>query len=414
MTAPTQKVRLQRYLADAGIAARRACEALIEEGRVEVNGEIVKTLPAFLDPETDKVVVDGRPVKAPGRRVYVIFHKPARTLVTVADEPGFDRRTVLDYIDHPAKARLFPVGRLHYDATGLVLLTNDGEFANLLTHPRYGVSKTYWAVVRGTIVPQQIEDIDLKLRILDRKAAREEMGLSTGPKRRTPRPADEEEFVDDGDGMPPEPGAKRERAHIAKSTRPVITIVKTGEGKTLLEISMLEARNRQLEDVLQGLGSPVKKVTRVGIGPLRLKGLGVGQWRELTGAEVSMLRKLAKRGGKPGANAKEVSAGGVGKAGRPGYLGPARVDRPRKPEVTRTEGASEEAHGERARQERPRAGAPRNERPRTEKPRSGKPGGEQAVWPHRRKPVNKRVDTGEKRRPRNRRNDGGRDRRERS
>lgn len=404
MPAPTHKVRLQRYLADAGIAARRACEALIEQGRVEVNGEIVKTLPAFLDPETDKVTVDGRPVKAPGRRVYVIFHKPARTLVTVADEPGFDRRTVLDYIDHPAKARLFPVGRLHYDATGLVLLTNDGEFANLLTHPRYGVPKTYWAVVRGTIVPQQIEDIDLKLRILDRKAARAEMGLSTGPKRRTPRPTDDEEFADEGDGMEPEPGARREREHIAKSTRPVITIVKTGEGKTLLEISMLEARNRQLEDVLQGLGSPVKKVTRVGIGPLRLKGLGAGQWRELTGAEVSMLRKLAKRGGKPAPNAKEVSPGGIGKAGRPGYLGRARVERPRKPAEAAAEGASESMH-----RERPRAKGPRNERPRTDRP-----SGEQAVWPHRRKPANKRVDTGEKRRPRNRRNDGGRDRRERS
>jgi 23S rRNA pseudouridine2605 synthase len=358
----TTKVRLQRYLADAGIAARRVCEALIEQGRVEVNGRVVTKLPAFVEPDTDKVVVDGRPVKAPGRRVYIILHKPTRTLVTAADEPGFDRRTVLDLVNHPAKARLFPVGRLHYDATGLVLLTNDGEFANLLTHPRYGVPKTYWAVVRGTIVPEQIADIDLKLRILDRKAARADVGLSTGPRRR-PAKAARDHDDDEREQVPldPETGlpirTPWEREHVAKSTRPVITIVKTGEGKTLLEISMLEARNRQLEDVLQGLGSPVKKVTRVGIGPLRLKGLGVGHWRELTTGEVTLLRKIAKRSrdaGAPGEASRPVTprpagvllsrtqrqakrekerqvATGFGevaraiKPGRPGHLGKART-----------------------------------------------------------------------------------------
>lgn len=308
MSEASGKVRLQRFLADAGVAARRVCEALIEEGRVEVNGRLVTKLPAFVDPETDRVVVDGRPVRSPGRRVYLILHKPTRTLVTAADEPGFDRRTVLDLVDHPAKARLFPVGRLHYDATGLVLLTNDGDFANLLTHPRYGVPKTYWAVVRGTMVPEQLADIDLKLKMLDRKAARAEVGLSTGPKRReTPSSFEPELDTPPAPHTAPATRPRWEREHVAKSTRPSISIVKTGEGKTLLEISMLEARNRQLEDVLAGIGSPVKKVTRVGIGPLRLKGLGVGQWRELTGAEVLLLKKIARQGTEKGGPEKGVA-----------------------------------------------------------------------------------------------------------
>lgn len=362
------KVRLQRYLADAGVAARRVCEALIEEGRVEVNGRVVTKLPAFVDPETDKVVVDGRPLKAPGRRVYLILHKPTRTLVTAADEPGFDRRTVLDLVDHPAKARLFPVGRLHYDATGLVLLTNDGEFANLLTHPRYGVPKTYWAVVRGTMVPEQIADIDLKLKTLDRKAARAEVGLSTGPKRRpakaAPRP-DAEDTQEHGEDRDPEtPDQERprwEREHVAKSTRPTISIVKTGEGKTLLEISMLEARNRQLEDVLQSIGSPVKKLTRVGIGPLRLKGLGVGQWRELTGAEITLLKRIAKQGGGQPAGAvtnKEPVPGGTTlsrtqrqakrERERLAATGFAEVARPSRPGRPGHLGAAKRPHPERA------------------------------------------------------------------
>ncbi len=271
---PGGTIRLQRYLADAGVAARRVCERLIEQGRVEVNGELVAKLPAFVDPENDRVVVDGRPVRPPGRKVYIALHKPTHTLVTAADEPGLDRRTVLDLVDHPFKARLFPVGRLHFDATGLVLLTNDGEFANRLTHPRYGVTKTYWAMVRGTLDEARLAEVDRSLRKLDRAANRAATGLKAGPRRAAPRP-------------------EGERPHRPKGTRPQVRVVKSAEGKTLLEITMLEARNRQLEDVLLSLGSPVRKVTRVGIGPLTLKGLGLGQWRLLESAEVNALLRAA-------------------------------------------------------------------------------------------------------------------------
>jgi hypothetical protein len=204
------------------------------------------------------------------------------------------------------------------------------------------------------MVPEQLADIDLKLKIMDRKAARAEVGLSTGSSnvpakgvgRRAPKAAAVGEDEDDGGARDLDGGGlerpRWEREHVAKSTRPTISIVKTGEGKTLLEISMLEARNRQLEDVLAGIGSPVKKVTRVGIGPLRLKGLGVGQWRELTGAEVSLLRKIAKQG--------VAKAGGVKTDTQKAMSGLSRTQRKAKLEKDR-QGAT--GFGEVARAVRP-------------------------------------------------------------
>jgi 23S rRNA pseudouridine2605 synthase len=146
-----QRVRLQRYLADAGVAARRACEEMIEEGRVEVNGEIITKLPAFVDPQQDKVRVDGRAVAKPQSALTLLVHKPQRVLVTASDEPGMDRATILDLVNHPAGARLFPVGRLGWDDAGLVVLTNDGELANALSHPRFGVPKRYEVLVAGAV-----------------------------------------------------------------------------------------------------------------------------------------------------------------------------------------------------------------------------------------------------------------------
>src|SRR5690606_13551855 len=158
-TAPPHLERLQRVMADAGVASRRACEELIARGAVEVNGEVVTELPIFVDPREDRILVEGRPLPKRGggdRNIYIMLNKPERTLTTVTDEREFGgegggRRTVMDLVDHPARARLFPVGRLDYATRGLVLLTNDGELANKLTHPRYGVHKTYEAVVKGVL-----------------------------------------------------------------------------------------------------------------------------------------------------------------------------------------------------------------------------------------------------------------------
>jgi 23S rRNA pseudouridine2605 synthase len=251
-TPPRAGVRLQRVLADAGVAARRACEDLITQGHVRVNGTLVRTLPAFVDPEHDRIEVDGRPVSISRRRLYVMLHKPERVLVA-GDDPG-GRATVAALVDHPSGERLFPVGRLDFETTGLVLMTNDGELANRLTHPRYEVPKTYHVVVRGGVDDAAIDAIRTKFYLAARREDAEE-----GVSRRAAPPPD-------------------------------ISIAQREPGRTTLEVTLREARNRLLRDVLKHLGMPVKKLTRVAIGPLRLTGVAVGHWRELTRDEIRLLR----------------------------------------------------------------------------------------------------------------------------
>lgn len=248
------KQRLQRVMADAGVAARRTCERLIEDGHVTINDKVVTRLPVFVDPDADVIKVDGRRIERPARPIYVMLHKPTRTLVAGADEPGFDRQTVADLVDHPGAARLFPVGRLDFDCTGLVLLTNDGDLANRLTHPRYGVPKTYQALVRGDLDESALDAIRDTLR-----GRRSESG-----------------------SQPPGP---RVRARP-----PELRIIKHDAGRTVIEIVLYDAQNQRLQDVLKYLGMPVKKLVRTAIGPLQLRALGLGQWRELTREEVRSLK----------------------------------------------------------------------------------------------------------------------------
>lgn len=250
-------------MADAGVAARRACEALIEAGRVRVNGETVTRLPVFVDPQADRVEVDGRPLRAPERLMYVMVHKPEGTLVAAADGE-FGRRTVLDLVDHPAASRLFPVGRLDLETDGLVLLTNDGELANRLTHPRYEIPKTYHAAVRGPVDDAALAAIVTKTRLAAQR--------------------------DDA-----ERGRRRPGGHA-----PVIRVVRRDPGRTTIEVTLRDARSQGLRDALKHLGMPVKKLTRVALGPLQLKGLAVGGWRELTRQELQDLRKAARAAGTGG------------------------------------------------------------------------------------------------------------------
>jgi pseudouridine synthase len=242
------KVRLQRLMADAGVAARRVCEQLIEQGRVRVNGEVVKTLPVFVDPENDKIVVDGRPLPRPQRRLYLMLHKPAGTIVSTADEPDLGRPTVMDLVDHPSAPRLFPVGRLDYDTTGLLILTNDGELANRLTHPRYRVPKTYHALVKGGVDEEAAAALQTKIRAM----------------------------------------AQRESA--ARINVPAIRILRREATRTLLELTLEEGPARHLREACEFLGMPIKKLTRVAVGGLQLKGLAPGRWRELSRDEVHLLR----------------------------------------------------------------------------------------------------------------------------
>ncbi|MDQ4049868.1 MAG: rRNA pseudouridine synthase [Actinomycetota bacterium] len=232
--------RLAKYLAHAGVASRRAAERLIAEGRVTVAGSVV-TDPAHAVDETSAVAVDGRPVAPEPREVHAL-HKPAGVVSTAKDTHG--RPTVVDMVR--SEQRLYPVGRLDADSTGLLLLTNDGELAERLTHPRYGVEKTY----RVSVEPPSVSE-------------------------RTLRRLREGVELDDGVTSP----ARVRRA-----------------GPGVLEISIGEGRKRQVRRMCEAVGHRVTALERVAFGPLRLAGLAEGESRPLTGAETERLRKAARLG----------------------------------------------------------------------------------------------------------------------
>lgn len=246
-------VRLHKYLATAGVASRRACEELIEEGRVKINGRIVDSLPAWVVPNVDRVTVAGKAVHPPERFVYVMLYKPRNCVCTLRDPDG--RRTANDLVTHPSGLPLKPVGRLDFDTMGLLLLTNDGELANRLTHPSFGVHKTYRAIVKGQLNDEDVERLHKGIYLSVRKEGRTEGAQRTG-------------------------GAR-------------LRIVKRETQRTILDITLSEGRNRQVRRMLASVGNRVKKLTRITMGPLSLKGLSLGMWRELTPGEVRALKKAA-------------------------------------------------------------------------------------------------------------------------
>jgi 23S rRNA pseudouridine2605 synthase len=253
--------RLQRVLAAAGVGPRRACERMIEEGRVKVNGQTVRRLPAFADPRRDRITVDGQPVaRGRARAVYVMVNKPERTLVTRSDEPGLGRTTVMDLVDHPARDRLFPVGRLDFNTAGLVLLTTDGAMANRLTHPRYGVPKVYRVLVKGAVDPGTLQRV---------------RGSMLKDLRRADRAGGRVKPAGTGSGLE-------------------LRIAGREEGKTVLEVQLSEGRTGNLAKMLDGAGLAVRKLERTAIGPLRLTGLARGRWRELERDEVRALRDAGR------------------------------------------------------------------------------------------------------------------------
>lgn len=243
-TAPPGRVRLQKFLSDAGVASRRHAEEYILAGRVLVNGEVVDTLPAFVDPASDKVVVDGTPVR-PARRRYFLVHKPKGVVCTTRDPAG--RVRAVDLLP-PLREKLFPVGRLDEDSSGLLLMTNDGELAQRVTHPRYGVPKLYRVEVRGRVPADVVERL--------------QRGV----------------YLSEG------------RARAA-----AVEVVRVSNQRSILKVTLREGRNRQVRRMLARLGHPVRSLKRLQIGPLSLKGLPVGAARELTRRELEALRaELAK------------------------------------------------------------------------------------------------------------------------
>lgn len=238
--------RLQKVLAHAGVASRRKCEELILQGKVEVNDQVVTTLGVKVDPDVDVIKVNGRPIRKE-QKVYIVLHKPKGVITSVKDPKG--RRVVTDYLKG-IKERVYPVGRLDYDTEGLLLLTNDGEFANLLMHPSHHVPRTYHAYVKG--VPHG--DVLDKLR--------------------------EGIMLDDGITMP----AEVEYYDVAP-----------GESSSIISITIYEGRNRQVRRMFDKVGYPVYRLKRIQFGTLFLQGLPRGKYRLLSAQEVKELRDAAHK-----------------------------------------------------------------------------------------------------------------------
>ncbi|QDV46456.1 Ribosomal large subunit pseudouridine synthase B [Stieleria neptunia] len=234
-----QPQRLQRLLAAAGFGSRRQCESLIEEGRVEVDGEIAAELGTVVDPKSSKVLVDGVPLRQQ-KLVYYAVNKPTGFLSTNADPRG--RQRVIDLV--PNSERVFPVGRLDQSSQGLMLLTNDGDLAQQLSHPKYGVRKVYRVTVAGKIDGETM------------RSMRKGIYISDG-------------FV---------------RVEGAK-------IVKSRARATEMEITLREGKNREIRRILARLGHKVQTLRRIAIGPLRIGDMPVGAHRVLSRDEVSRLRK---------------------------------------------------------------------------------------------------------------------------
>lgn len=232
-----QGERLQKVLASRGWGSRRVCEEIIASGRVTVNGEVA-VLGRRVDVERDAVAVDGVPVGMRPDLVHYVLNKPAGVVTTASDPQG--RPTVVDLV--PSSPRVFPVGRLDVATEGLLLLTNDGDLANLLAHPRHGVDKEYLATVEGTVSPGALRHL--------REGVQLEDGL-TGPA-----------LVSQ-----PEPG--------------------------VLRITIHEGRNRQVRRMCEAVGHPVQRLVRTRIGPLRDTSLAPGSWRQLSLAEVRSLGEAA-------------------------------------------------------------------------------------------------------------------------
>ena len=233
-------VRLNKYIAQAGITSRRHADTLIKYGKVRINGKVVRELGTLVKPG-DKVDVSGTPIKPVEETIYIVLHKPVGVMTTMRDPQG--RRTVAELI--PKKIpRIVPVGRLDYDTAGVLLMTNDGELANQLLHPKFGVDKTYRATISGRLSPENVEALHLGVNLEQYKAS----------------------------------GAK-------------VRVVSVRAGYSVVDITIHEGRNRQVREMFEALGHPVQTLVRMRFGPISLGDLGVGRTRELTAKELAGLRR---------------------------------------------------------------------------------------------------------------------------
>ncbi|HHY64538.1 MAG TPA: rRNA pseudouridine synthase [Clostridiaceae bacterium] len=241
-----EKIRLQKYIAQCGAASRRRAEEMIKAGRVRVNGKTVTDMGITVS-GSDRVEVDGKPIKKEKKLVYIMLNKPAGYVSTVSDPQG--RKTVLDLVKG-VEERIYPVGRLDYDTTGLLILTNDGDFAYRCTHPGHETRKTYIAEVKG----------------LPSKSALRRLRKGV--------------VLDD---MPTHPAE--------------VELVEIRENSAVLKIIIHEGRKRQVRRMCEAVGHPVLDLKRIAIGKLSLGNLQPGEWRYMTQQEVELVRGI--KNGKP-------------------------------------------------------------------------------------------------------------------
>lgn len=237
-------MRLQKFIAECGIASRRNAEKIIESGRVTVNGELVDYMGCVINPQEDVVEIDGRVIEPENKKYYIVLNKPKNYVTTVSDDLG--RPTVMQLVSD-INARIYPVGRLDFDTTGLLIMTNDGEFANILTHPKHVVNKTYIARIDKPLDENQLDrlrnGIDLD-------------GVLTSP-------------------------AKAEN-------------IKRPQKGFEVKITIHEGKNRQVRRMLDAVGANVMSLKRISVGSLTLGNLPEGKWRKLSDAEINKLRGKTK------------------------------------------------------------------------------------------------------------------------
>jgi 23S rRNA pseudouridine2605 synthase len=235
--------RLHKVLANSGVASRRACEQLIAAGQVTVDGKVITEMGFKVDPAKNKIMFGGQRIRPP-RPVTLILNKPKKTVTTTKDEAG--RRTVMQYVQHIPE-RVYPVGRLDWESEGLLVMTNDGDLANLLTHPRYGVPRTYHARIKGELKTEVLEKLQRGVWLSEGK---------TGPVR--------------------------------------VFIKKRMRDAAIIEVTIREGMNREIRRVFAKFGLKVRRLKRTRVGPLGLGGLGSGQSRLLTPKEVEDLKRSAR------------------------------------------------------------------------------------------------------------------------
>lgn len=234
-------MRLQKYLAICGVASRRRSEELILAGSVVVNNSIVQEMGFLIDPDKDVVKVNGKTVTPEEEKVYIMINKPTGYVTTVSDQ--FNRSKVTDLVD--VSERIYPVGRLDYNTSGLLLLTNDGDLAYKLTHPKFKVEKVYIAKIKGKPTSKEMHEFETGLQIED---------YITSPAK--------------------------------------IRIIKEYQKEVLVEIMIREGRNRQVRKMCDAIGHPVKDLMRSSVGELHLGDLPMGKWRYLLNKEVEYLKNL--------------------------------------------------------------------------------------------------------------------------